>query len=72
MDFLLEPENIAAVTNFARYAAGVKGASEFLDAELAAMPENNPREGAGAGVFIAVCDEETQKVYDQIWTRLRS
>ncbi len=72
MDFLLEPENIAAVTNYARYAAGVKGVAEHLDPELAKMPENNPRDGAGAGAFIAVCDEETQKVYDQIWTRLRS
>ena len=72
MDFLLEPENIAAVTNYAQYAAGVTGAGEFTDPELAAMPENNPREGAGAGAFVAVCDEATQKVYDQIWTRLRS
>ena len=72
MDFLLEPENIAAVTNFARYAAGVKGVAKFLDPELAKMPENNPRKGAGAGAFVAVCDEATQKVYDQIWTRLKS
>ena len=72
MDFLLEPENIAAVTNYAQYAAGVTGAGEFTDPELAAMPENNPRAGAGAGAFVAVCDEATQKVYDQIWTRLRS
>jgi len=72
MDFLLEPENIAAVSNFARYVAGVDGAGEFTDAELTAMPENNPREGAGKGVFVAVCDEATQGVYDQIWTRLRS
>jgi len=72
MDFLLEPENIAAVTNFAQYAAGVTGVTEFLDPELATTPENNPRAGAGAGAFVAVCDEGTQKVYDQIWTRLRS
>lgn len=72
MDFLLVPENIAAVTNFARYSAGVIGTSEFLDKELATMPENNPRKGAGAGAFVEVCDEATQKVYDQIWTRLRS
>ena len=72
MDFLLEPENIAAVTNYARYADGIKGTTEFLDAELATMPENNPRAGAGAGVFVAVCDQTTQEVYDQIWTRLRS
>ncbi|MEO1550193.1 MAG: extracellular solute-binding protein [Pseudomonadota bacterium] len=72
MDFLLEPENIAAVTNYAQYAAGVEGVGTYLDPALATMPENNPREGAGAGVFIAVCDEATQTVYDQIWTRLKS
>lgn len=72
MDFMLEPENIAAVTNYAQYAAGITGAAEFTDAALAASPENNPRDGAGAGAFIAVCDQATQEVYDQIWTRLRS
>ena len=72
MDFLLEPENIAAVTNFAQYAAGVTGAAEFTDPALATSPENNPREGSGAGAFVAVCDQATQEVYDQIWTRLRS
>ena len=72
MDFLLEPENIAAVTNYAQYTAGVEGVSEYLEPALAVMPENNPRDGAGAGAFVAVCDEATQTVYDQIWTRLRS
>ncbi len=72
MDFLLEPENIAAVTNYAQYNAGVKGVKEFLDPVLASMPENNPREGAGGGAFVAVCDQATQEVYDQMWTRLRS
>ena len=72
MDFLLEPENIAAVTNYAQYNAGVKGVKEFLDPVLASMPENNPRAGAGDGAFVAVCDQATQEVYDQMWTRLRS
>lgn len=71
MDFLLEPENIAAVTNYARYAAGVEGADRFLDEELRTSPENVPPSDAPDGVFIEVCDEETQAVYDQIWTRLR-
>ena len=30
MDFMLEPENIAAVSNYARYGLGVTGAEEFL------------------------------------------
>ncbi|MFK7889693.1 MAG: extracellular solute-binding protein [Granulosicoccus sp.] len=71
MDFLLEPENIAAVTNFAQYSAGVKGVEAFLDPALAAMPEANPPADAPAGTFIAVCDQATQEVYDQLWTRLR-
>lgn len=70
MDFLLEPENTAAVTNFARYAAGVDGVSEFLDEELKTMPEQNPPEGIKT-VFVEVCDQETQAVYDTIWTNLK-
>ena len=71
MDFLLEPENAAAVTNFARYTAGVKGVEPFLDEELKTSPEQNPPADAPAGTFVEVCDEATQKVYDQIWTRLK-
>lgn len=71
MDFLLEPENIAAVTNFARYTAGVKGVSDLLDADLKASPEANPPADAPAGTFVAVCDEGTQRLYDQIWTNLK-
>jgi spermidine/putrescine transport system substrate-binding protein len=71
MDFLLEPENIAAVTNYARYNAGVTGVGDYLDPALSAQPESNPPAEAGAGVFIEVCDQETQEVYDQIWTNLK-
>jgi len=71
MDFLLEPENIAAVTNFARYTAGVEGVNPLLDPELQTSPEQNPPAEAPAGTFVQVCDEATQKVYDQIWTRLK-
>jgi spermidine/putrescine transport system substrate-binding protein len=72
MDFMLEPENIAAVSNYARYGLGVSGAEEFLDPELVTSPESNPPATAGAGAFIAVCDEATQAVYDQIWTNLKN
>lgn len=71
MDFLLEPENIALVTNYAQYNAGVDGVSAHLDAALATQPEKNPHSEAGRAVFIEVCDEATQAVYDQIWTNLK-
>ncbi len=71
MDFLLEPENIAAVSNFARYGSGITGAEQFMDPELATLAEANPPATAGAGAFIQVCDEATQAVYDQIWTNVK-
>ena len=71
MDFLLEPANIAVVSNYARYNDGVTGTGEFLDPTLKSQPENNPPADAGEGVFIQVCDEKTQTVYDKIWTNLK-
>lgn len=71
MDFLLVPENIAAVSNFARYGAGLKDTAEFLDPALATLPETQPPAEAGEGVFVEVCDEKTQAVYDQIWINLK-
>jgi spermidine/putrescine transport system substrate-binding protein len=71
MDFLLEPVNIAAVTNFAQYAAGLDGVGPLLEGELATQRESNPPADAGPGVFVQVCDEATQVVYDQIWTNLK-
>jgi spermidine/putrescine transport system substrate-binding protein len=71
MNFLLDPENAAAVTNYAQYTAGVEGVEPFLEPALLASPEQNPPEGAPAGTFIEVCDEETQRLYDAIWINLK-
>lgn len=70
MNFLLEPENAAAVTNYAAYTAGVKGTEPFLADEIKNSPENNPPKGATFD-FVAACDEETQRLYDTIWTNLK-
>ncbi len=71
MDFLLEPENIAAVSNFAQYTAGVKDVTPLLTDELKSSPEQNPPPEAPQGTFVKVCDPETQALYDAIWTRLK-
>ncbi|CZF85842.1 MULTISPECIES: extracellular solute-binding protein [Grimontia] len=70
MDFLLKPENIAQVSNFARYGQALSGAEPYLDKALTEEPESNPPEN-GNGVFVQACDAQTQTVYDRMWTNLR-
>ena len=70
MNFLLEPENAAAVTNYAAYTSGVKGVEDFLDPEIANSPESNPPADV-KGVFVEACPEEVQVMYDAIWTELK-
>lgn len=70
MNFLLEPENAAAVTNFAQYTAGVNGVGDYLSEAVINAPELNPPAGA-KGEFIMVCSQEVQTVYDKIWTDLK-
>jgi spermidine/putrescine transport system substrate-binding protein len=42
----------------------------FLTPEISGSPENNPPADQ-KGFFIEACDEETQKLYDAIWTNLK-
>lgn len=71
MNFLLEPENAAAVTNYAAYTSGVTGVEPFLDDAIKNSPENNPPAGITPGVFAQACDQATQELYDAIWTNLK-
>jgi spermidine/putrescine transport system substrate-binding protein len=70
MNFLLDPQNAATLTNYAAYSPGVTGATEFLDAAIKDSPENNPPAGQ-KGEFIQACNAETQALYDAIWTNLK-
>jgi spermidine/putrescine transport system substrate-binding protein len=70
MNFLLDPENAAALTNYAAYTSGVTGVEPFLLPEIKDSPENNPPADQ-KGFFIEACDEETQVLYDAIWTNLK-
>jgi len=70
MDYLLEPETVGAITNYAQYAAGIDGVGEFLEDNLRTQPESNPPADV-KGVFIEACDEDVQAVYDTIWTNLK-
>jgi spermidine/putrescine transport system substrate-binding protein len=70
MNFLLEPENAAAVTNYAAYTAGVSGTEPFLTDEVRNSPESNPP-AKPVGVFVQACPQDVQELYDAIWTNLK-
>ncbi|MCJ8337233.1 MAG: extracellular solute-binding protein [Pseudomonadales bacterium] len=71
MNYMLEPEVMGKITNFSQYSAGIQGVAPFLTEKLRNSPENNPPASAPVGTFVAVCDEQTQLVYDRIWTNLK-
>lgn len=70
MDFLLEPDNAAEITNFASYISGVSGAMALASDEIKQASELNPPEGQ-TGQFIEACEEDVQVIYDRIWTELK-
>ena len=71
LNFMMEPENIALVTNFAQYTAGLSGVEQYLNPELLSSYElNPPAEAANSGEFVPPCPEEVVRLYDRIWTNL--
>jgi spermidine/putrescine transport system substrate-binding protein len=69
LNFMMDPENAATLTNFARYTAGVKGTEPYLDAELKRAPEVNPPDWADME-FVPPCEDKVIRLYDRIWTNL--
>ncbi|SNR73216.1 extracellular solute-binding protein [Puniceibacterium sediminis] len=71
LNFMMDPENAAMLSNFARYANGIKGSEAFMDEVMAVAPEINIPEGLQAAGYISKsCPPEVQKIYSQIWTEL--
>ena len=70
MNFLLEPENAAAVSNYAQYMSGVTGAEKFFSDAVKNAPELNPPANH-IGQFIQPCGQDVQVLYDAIWTNLK-
>jgi spermidine/putrescine transport system substrate-binding protein len=71
-NFVMDPENAGMISNFARYAAGVKGAEAFYDDKLKTAPEiNMSKETLDKGHFSLTCAPETQELYTRIWTELQ-
>ena len=71
MNFIMDPENAAMVSNFAKYANGIDGSEAFMDPDMKDAPELNvPEEFASAGEFLETCSPEVSNLYSRIWTDL--
>ncbi len=70
-NFMMEPENAAMNSNFARYDNGILGSHEFFDADFKSSPEVNPPAGAPPPEFVPPCSPEVIEIYNKIWTKLK-
>ena len=71
LNFIMDPENAAMISNFAKYANGIKGSQPFMDPAMKDAPELNvPAEFQSAGEFLTTCSPEVNDVYAKIWQQL--
>ena len=71
-NFIMDPENAALISDFARYANGIKGSEEYMPEDMKTAREIEiPEELKSAGVFLPTCDPETQALYTRIWTDIQ-
>ena len=71
-NFIMDPENAAMISAFAKYANGIKGSEAFMPDELKNAPEIViPKEFESAGSFALTCPPEANDLYTRIWTELQ-
>jgi spermidine/putrescine transport system substrate-binding protein len=70
-NFVMDPENAAGLSAFARYGNGIAGSDKFMPADMKDAPELAiPKEMEGRYEFSTACAPEVTEIYTKIWTEL--
>lgn len=72
MNFIMDPQNAALISNFAKYANGIKGSEQYMLPQMQSAPELViPAELEKAGEFLLTCEPDVQQLYTKIWTEVQ-
>ncbi|RYH09176.1 extracellular solute-binding protein [Tropicimonas sp. IMCC6043] len=72
LNFIMDPENAAMISSFARYANGIAGSEPFMPEDMMTAPEIVvAEEFQSSGHFLPTCSPKAQEYYTAIWTELQ-
>ena len=69
MNFMMDPENMAMLTENQGYGDAIKGTAQFYSEELKSAPEVNPPSDLNV-VFAPTCSPKAQSLIDKVWTKV--
>lgn len=68
-NFIMDPENAALISDFAKYNNGIEGSLTYLPDDFANAPEIVPPSHYET-VFVPPCPQEVNELYTKMWTNL--
>jgi spermidine/putrescine transport system substrate-binding protein len=72
LDFIMDPENAAMLSAFARYGNGIAGSEAFMPEDMKTAPEIvTPAEFVANGKFVTACSGKALEYQTAIWTELQ-
>jgi spermidine/putrescine transport system substrate-binding protein len=69
-NFIMDPQNAALISEFARYNNGIMGSDKYMDPNFANAPEIKAPAGSPVPEFVPPCPKPVNDMYNKIWTSL--